>query len=142
MRSYPKDDFFQVPAAMFGGPRLLPPETELEAVRDTRTAGGRSAEAVQGMGHDEPDLRGGPGAFRPRAGPQHLRAVQRTRYLGGPKGLAHALQAGRVSPCNFVRLDRSPGSQRRSLIRGGFQDHREKRGQAAADVSPIPKRRR
>lgn len=100
----------QVLAAVFGGPRLLLEEIELPVVRDTRTTGGRSAKIVQGVGHDEPDLRGRSRAVRTRPRSQYFGVVQGAWYLRGPKGLAYSLQVGRVSVIKgvaFVRATRS-----------------------------------
>lgn len=87
----------QVSVAVPGRPGLLPEEAQFPFVRDPRPARRRVAQALQGVGHDEPDLRGGPGAVWPRARSQYLDAVQGARHLGSPEGLAHSLQAGRVS---------------------------------------------
>lgn len=95
--------FPQVLATVFGRSRLLLAKIELQTIRDKRSAGGRSAEIVQGMGYHEFDLRGRSRAIRTRARPQHLGTLQGAWYLGGPKGLAYSLQVGRVSGNTIIR---------------------------------------
>lgn len=87
---------------MPGGPGLLSEETEFPAVRDPGPAGRRVAQALQRVGYDELNLRGGPRTVRPRTRPQYFGTLQGARHLGSPEGLSHSLQVGRVSPNNLL----------------------------------------
>ena len=79
------------------GPGPLAAPAELAAVRDPGPAGGRTAQALQGVGHDLAHVRGGPGAVRSRARREHCDALQGAWHICRPEGLAYALQARRVS---------------------------------------------
>ena len=83
----------QVSSPMPRGPGLEPAETQLAAVRDPRSAGGRAAHPVQGVGHHLLHLRGGPGALRQSQGPEHRGHVQGDEHRSGPRTLAHSLQS-------------------------------------------------
>lgn len=52
---------------MFRGFGLFPEETKFPAVCDPGAAGRRAPQALQRMGHDKLDFRGGSGAVRSRA---------------------------------------------------------------------------
>ncbi|CAB0037073.1 unnamed protein product [Trichogramma brassicae] len=79
------------------GPGQLSAQAQLAALRDTGPAGRRPAQTLQGVGHHGADLRGGPRALRPRARREHHDALSRARHLRRPEGLAHPLQARRVT---------------------------------------------
>lgn len=66
---------FQVPAAVLGRPRSELETLELAAFRYSRTAGGKTSNAVQEVEHDVLVVRGGSGAVLTSPRQEHHRNV-------------------------------------------------------------------